>query len=85
MLTENKCTMLRVVSCFIGGKMRTIAQKAFQIALRNYSNNSGGGEEFSICVILVKRGGTCNQAHIWKKVAASLMKVTTSHEEQTSP
>ena len=34
---------------------------------------------------LVEGGGTCKQAHILQKVAASLVKVTTSHEEQTSP
>ena len=30
-------------------------------------------------------GGTCNQAHILQKVAASLVKITASHEEQASP
>ena len=30
-------------------------------------------------------GGTCNQAHILQKAAASLMKVTTGHKEQMSP
>ena len=30
-------------------------------------------------------GGPSNQAHIFQKFAASLVKVTTSHEEQMSP
>ena len=32
-----------------------------------------------------KGGGTHNQAHVLQKVAASLMNVTASHEEQKPP
>ena len=31
------------------------------------------------------RGGACNQVHILQKFATGLVKVTTSHKEQTSP
>ena len=30
-------------------------------------------------------GGTCDQAHILQKVAASLMKVSASHKEERPP
>ena len=74
---------VRFVCCFIGSKMSTIAQEAaFHIALRNCSKEVWGG---SIYAILVQEGCTCNQEHILEKVAASLMKVTASHEEQISP
>ena len=63
---------------FVWGKMRTRAQEAaFQ--LRKTTPKVGGN--VNIYVILVKGGGTCSQAHILQKVAASLVKVTTSHKE----
>ena len=44
---------MRVVSCFIWGKMRTATQEtALQIALRNCSNEAGG--KVSIYEILLK-------------------------------
>ena len=44
---------MRVVSCFIWGKMRTVAREtAFHIALGNCSKEAGG--KVSIHVILVK-------------------------------
>ena len=64
--------------------MRTIAREtAFQIDLRNCSEEIGG--KVSIHVILVTgkymRLSTC----FLQKVSASLVKVTASHEAQTSP
>ena len=46
---------VRVTSCFLGGKMKTIAQETVsQIALRNCSREIGG--KVSINVILVTGG-----------------------------
>ena len=69
---------------FIWGKMRTIAQEtAFQIALRNCSKEVGGQPR--IHVILVKGEYVQSSTYFLQKVSASLVKVTVSHEEQTSP
>ena len=69
---------------FIWGKMRTIAQEtAFQIALRNCSKEVGG--QLRIHVILVKGEYVQSSTYFLQKVSASLVKVTASHEEQTSP
>ena len=68
---------VRVVSCFIWGKMRTIAWKTTsQISLRNCSKEFRGN--VSIYVTLVK----------WECMQSStyfLQKVYSSHEEQMSP
>ena len=62
---------------FIWGKMRTIAQERFQIALRNCSREVAGKVSINIYVILVK--GEYMQLSTY-----FLHKVTTaSHEEQT--
>ena len=64
--------------------MRTMAQEtAFQIALRNCSEEVGG--KVSIYVILVKGEYMQSSTHFFQTVSASLVKVTASHEEQTSP
>ena len=64
--------------------MRTMVREtAFQIALENPSKEVGGN--VSMYVILVKGGGTCNQAHISQTFAASLLKVSANHEEQMFP
>ena len=63
--------------------MRTTAQEtAFQIALRNCSREVRG--KVSIDVILVKGEYMQSSTH-FLQVSASLVKVTASHEEQTSP
>lgn len=64
--------------------MRTIALEAkFQIVLKYLL------EEARVTVNTIcdsgEGAGTCNQAHILQKVAASFMKVTASHEQQISP
>ena len=73
------------LASLIWGKMRTIAQEAaFQIALRKCSKEVRG--KVSIYEILVKGAGYMQSStHFLQKVAASLVKVTASHEEQTSP
>ena len=64
--------------------MRTIAQEtAFQRALRNCSKEVGG--KVSIDVILVKGEYLRSNTYFLQKVSVSLMRVTASHEEQTSP
>ena len=64
--------------------MRTIAwEAAFQIALRNCSKEVGG--KVSIYVILVKGEYMQSSTYFLQKVDDSLVKVTASHEEQTSP
>ena len=56
--------------------MRTLVQEvAFQIALKYCSKEVRGTQD--VCDF-GEGGGTCNQAHIPQKVAAS-------HEEQMSP
>lgn len=65
--------------------MRTMVwEAAFQIALRNSSKKVGVGG-VSICVILVKGAGACNQVHILLKVSNSIMKFTASQKKQMSP
>ena len=69
---------------FIWGKMRTIAREtAFQTALRNCSKEVGG--KVSIHVILVKAEYMQLSTYFLQKVSAGVVKVTASHEEQTSP
>ena len=69
---------------FIWGKMRIIAQEAvLQRALRNCSKEVG--EKSQYIYDFGERGGTCNQAHILQKIAASLVKVLAGHKEQMSP
>lgn len=51
-------------------------EAALQIVLENCFKKIR--ETVSIYVMLVKRGGTGSQAHIWQNVAAS-------HKEQASP
>ena len=64
--------------------MRTIVQEtAFQIALRNCSKEVVA--EVSIYVILVKGEYLQSSTYFLRKVSASLVKVTASHEEQMSP
>ena len=62
--------------------MRTITQNtAFKIVLRNHSNEVGGCS--ALCVILVIHA--LKHICFLQKVAACLVKVTTSHEHQMSP
>ena len=64
--------------------MRTTVQEtAFQIALRNCPKEVGG--KVSIHVILVKGEHMQSNTYFLQKVFASLVKVTASHKEQTSP
>ena len=68
---------------FICSEMKTIAlEAAFQRALRTAPKRQEEGQ--CICAF-GEGGGTRNQARILQKVAAGLLKVTASHEEQTSP
>ena len=62
----------------------TTAQEAvFQISLNYHSKEAGGNY---ISVSDKGEGGVVyGHAHILQKFAAGLLKVTTSHEEQTSP
>ena len=61
----------------------TIAREtASQIALRNCSKQVGG--KVSIYVVLVKGEYMQSSTYFLQKVSASLVKVTASHEEQTS-
>ena len=54
---------MRTASCFIWGKMRTIAQEtAFRIALRNCCRVVG---RRSVNMWFWWRGSSCNQAHIF--------------------
>ena len=54
-LKKKKKHKVRVVSCFIWGRMKTgNKETAPQIALRNCSKDAGGWREDSIYVILVK-------------------------------
>ena len=46
---------------------------------------SGGWRKVNIYVILVKGEYIHSNIHFLQKVSVSLMKVITSHEEQTSP
>ena len=69
---------------FIWGKMKTAAREtAPQIAPRNCSKEVGG--KVSIYVILVKGENLQTSTYFLQKVSASLVKVTASHKEQTSP
>ena len=69
---------------FIWGKMRTIDwETAFQLALRNCSTEVG--DKVSIYVNLVKGEYMQSSTYFLQKVSASLVKVTVSHAEQTSP
>ena len=62
--------------------MRTITwETAFQIVLRNCSKEAE--EKVSIYVILVKREYMPSSTFL-QKVSASLIKVSTSHKEQSS-
>ena len=64
--------------------MRTIAQEiAFQIALRNCSEEVGG--KVNIYVILVKGEYLQSSTYFLQKFSASFRKVTASHEKQISP
>ena len=64
--------------------MRTAAQEtAFQIALRNCSKEAGW--KFGIYVILVMAEYMQSSTYFLQKVSASLVQVTASHGEQTSP
>ena len=64
--------------------MRTIVREtASHIALRNCSKEVGG--KVSIYVILVTGEYIQSGTYFLQKVSASLVKVTASHKEQTSP
>ena len=64
--------------------MRTIAQETVsQIALRNCSKEVE--EMVSIYVILVKGNYMQSSTYVSQHIAASFVKVTASHDEQTSP
>ena len=64
--------------------MRTIAREIGpQIILQNCSREAGG--KVSICMILVKREYMQSSTYFLQMVSACLMRVTASHEEQTSP
>ena len=93
---SNKCETEEVVdlkkvhnieSCelsFIWCKMRSAAREtASQIALRNCSKEAEG--KVSIYVILVKAEYMQSSTCFLQNVSASLVQVTASHEEQTSP
>ena len=85
MLTEKNAQRESCELSFIWGKMRTIAwETSFQIALRNCSKR-GRGEGQYTCDF--GEGGVHAIKHICfsQKISASLVKVTASHEEQTSP
>ena len=58
-------------------------ETAFQTALRNCSNEVGG--MVSIDVILVKGEYMKSSTYFLQKVSVSLVKVTATHEEWTSP
>ena len=61
---------MRAVSCFIWGKMKSIAQEtAFQKARRKRSEEAGG--KVSIYVILVKVGYMQSSTYFLQKVSAS--------------
>ena len=76
-----------VIQCQI--KLRIINQygisgeTAFQIALRNCSKEVG--KKASVYVILVKGEFMQWSTYFLQKISAILVKVTASHEEQTSP
>ena len=54
---------VRVVNCFVWGKMRTMAWKtAFQIAVRNCFEEAEG--KVSVTCDFSEEGDTCTQAHI---------------------
>ena len=64
--------------------MRTAAPETVsQIALRNCSKDAGG--KVSIYVILVKGKYMQSSTYFFQKISPSFVKVTASHEEQTSP
>ena len=81
-LTEKKNTRENCELSFIGGRNEDCSLGGSISESPETAPEAGEGEA-SIHVILVKRGGTRNHAHILQ-VAASLV-VTASHEEQTSP
>ena len=64
--------------------MRTIApEAAFQIILKNHSKEVR--RRVNIYVYLVKGEVHATKTHILQTLAAGLLKVTASYEEQTSP
>ena len=74
---------LRVVSCFILGKMRNAAQEAAPDSSEKLLQ-SGRWEGQYICGF--GEGGICAVKHIiFQKASAILVKLSTSHEEQLSP
>ena len=82
--TKENAQRERCELSFIWGKMRTAAREtASQIALRNCSKEAGG--KVSIHVILVKGEYMRSSTYFLQKVSASLVQITASHEEQTSP
>ena len=75
---------MRVLSCFICGKMRTTAQEtAAQIALRNCSKEKGGMD--SIYVILVKGEYRQSSTYFFVESFCWSREASASHEKQSSP
>ena len=74
---------LQVESCFTGDKMKTTAQEAaFQITLKFCSKEVGG----SVSTHVILEGKYMQpHTHILYKLAASLVRVTASYQEQMSP
>ena len=69
---------------FIWAKIRIIAwQEAFKIALRNHSKEAVG--KISIHRVLVKGKVHPSKHTFLQEAIVSLMEVTASHEQQTSP
>ena len=63
--------------------MRTVAQEtAFQIALRNCSEEVGEG---SALYMILAKGVHVVKRTFWQRPAARLVKVTASLQEQTAP
>lgn len=66
-LKKNKKAHLRVVSCFIWVKMRTIAHKTvLKIALRNCSKEPGR----KVSIYMISVNGSCSQTHILAEVCS---------------
>ena len=78
MFTEKNIQNESCELSFIWGKMRTIAQERFQIALRNCSREVAGKVSINIYVILVKREFSAIKGFLYKRFSAS-------YEELMSP